>query len=365
MIRLLLAFVALSLSGFAQITADTLLDRIARRIKIRGDNRFDILLLSGGGEYGAYGVGFLRGWKSRTVDPMPEFDMVTGISTGALIAPYAFAGDAKSLFEISAEYTERASDIKPSFELLFFLKRDGGLLNRTRLENTIRRNYNEELVSRLESGFKQSRILLMGTTNLRTGMGTIWNVEDELKQGRSDLPLFQKILLASTAVPGAFAPVKLKGDLHIDGGVASNTLLGLDHADLRQLAQLLQRKPGQEPIRIHLWVIVNRPVYPSVEAGNYRNVMAVRDRAERLLFGLKEIMTLTRYWEIAQAVNSTALGIEMAVHYTAVPQDMAIKVALKKIVDPSLMKKLHQYGYERARGELRWDDLPLSPYQRP
>ncbi len=353
----------LSTNVSAQIETDGLLDRIARRVEIRGDRTFDILVLSGGGEYGAYGTGFLRGWKSRPADPMPNFDMVTGISTGALIAPYAFPGDAASLDEISAEYSEHATDAKPTFEYLFFLKRDGSLLSRKNLQKAVERKYGEALVSRLQPGFEEGRILLMGTTNLRSGIGTIWSVEDELKRNNDGAAFFQKILLASTAIPGAFAPVELNGEPHADGGVVSNTLLGLDLADFRTLAQRLPQIA--EPVRVRLWVIVNGPVYPMVETGDYRNVLAVEVRAERLLLGLKEPMTLTRYWELAEAVNAGVPGLKVEVRYTALPQDMGAKVTLKKIFDPLLMKKLDQFGYERALSDSPWDALPLSPYRRP
>ncbi|QOY85891.1 patatin-like phospholipase family protein [Paludibaculum fermentans] len=360
-----LSLIPFSHAALAQMPTGTLVDRIVRRIDIRGDRTFDILLLSGGGEYGAYGTGFLRGWQSRATDPMPKFDMVTGVSTGALISPFAFAGDEQSLAEISREYTENAASMKPSFEYLFFLKRDGGLLDRRNLENSIDRLYGESLAARARRGFDEGRILLVGTTNLRSGLGSIWNIEEELGRGPGGLGSFQKILLASAAIPGAFAPVEIKGDPHVDGGVASNTLLGLDLSDFQRLAERLRAGRTRGTVRIRLWVIVNKPLYPSVETSGYRGVGAVRDRGERLLFGLKELQTLTRYWELSEAVNSGVPGLSMEVRCTAVPQDMTAKVTINKIFDQAFMKKLDQFGFERARGRQQWDRLPLSPYQRP
>lgn len=361
--RLVALFLLFTIQGCAEISADRILDQLVKRAALRGDRTLDILLLSGGGEYGAYGTGFLRGWKSRTGQPMPRFDMVTGVSTGALIAPFAFAGDERSLAEISAEYTDNVSDIKPSFELLFFLKRDGGLLNRNNLEKAVARLYGESLVARAQPGFREGRTLLIGTTNLRTGLGAIWSAEDEWKRGSDGVSFFQRLLVASTAVPGAFAPVDIKGAPHVDGGVTSNTLLGLDLSDFRKLATRLRAAQITKPVRIRLWVISNKPTYPSPESGEYRSAFAVRDRADRLLFGLKEIQTVTRYWELAEAVNAGVPGLEMEVHYTAVPQDMAVKVTLKRIFDPAYMKKLDQYGFQRARGSDLWDRLPVSPYR--
>ncbi len=50
----------------------------------------ELLGISGGGENGAFGAGLLNGWTER--GDRPEFFLVTGISTGALSAPFAFPG---------------------------------------------------------------------------------------------------------------------------------------------------------------------------------------------------------------------------------------------------------------------------------
>src|SRR5512132_3517775 len=78
-------------------TIDSVVERLARRATTRGDATLDILVLSGGGQHGSYGAGFLRGWKSRSDAPMPTFDLATGVSTGALQAPFAFIGTPASL----------------------------------------------------------------------------------------------------------------------------------------------------------------------------------------------------------------------------------------------------------------------------
>lgn len=67
-----------------EATITSLIDSLAHRCIVRGDRTLDLLLLSGGGQHGAYGIGFLRGWQTRTDAPMPRFDLVTGVSTGAL-----------------------------------------------------------------------------------------------------------------------------------------------------------------------------------------------------------------------------------------------------------------------------------------
>src|SRR6476661_6059234 len=87
---------------------DSVIERLVRRARARNDGTLDILLLSGGGQNGAFGVGFMRGWSERTENRMPRFDMVTGISTGALQAPYALLGTPAALDTVTALYRRAA-----------------------------------------------------------------------------------------------------------------------------------------------------------------------------------------------------------------------------------------------------------------
>lgn len=348
-------------AAMAEGWSPELLTRIVQRIQTRGDSRLDILVLSGGGEYGAYGAGFLRGWKSRRDDAMPTFDIVTGVSTGAILAPFAFAGTAKALEQIGTEYTSGAAGVKPKLDWLFFLKRSGGLLDRSKLEQAVAKTLDANLAAQLEQGFREKRILWTGTTNFNSGLGQVWDVEREMK-GAAGLARYQRIVVASTAIPGAFAPVQLDGSPHGDGGIVSNTLLGADLSDFRRLAERLRSAGVKTPVQVNLWVVVNKPIFPAAEKLNEHSPEAVRDRGTRLLFGLKELMTLTRYWELAEAVTGTVPGLQMSFRYTGVPAELSTHVSLLRLVDPELMKRLDQAGYERARGKQPWDAMPLSPY---
>ena len=304
-------------------------------------------------------------YETRTSEPMPEFDAVTGVSTGGLIAPYAFVGTAKALDDISRLYTQSVNELKPRLDLLFLLKRTGGLLDRGKLEQTVTKVINSDLSAELREGFAKDRLLLTETTNLNSGLGHIWNIQQELTPGEAGLARYRSILIASTAIPGAFAPVMIDGDPHVDGGVASNTLLGADLADFQRLAAALRKSGVRRDVRIRLWVLVNKPVYPAVQKINHRSVEAVYNRGTRLLFSLKELMTLTRYWELSQAVTTGVPGLTMEMRFIGVPQELTGEVSLSRMVDPALMRRLDQCGFERARGNSRWDTLPVSAYARP
>ncbi len=93
-----------ALTAAHRALVDSVTSRLARRAKTRGDGTLDILLLSGGGQNGAYGAGFLRGWRTRPDQPMPEFDLITGVSTGALQSTFALLGTGAELDTLSTLY---------------------------------------------------------------------------------------------------------------------------------------------------------------------------------------------------------------------------------------------------------------------
>src|SRR5690349_13988088 len=134
------ATIAASSPGLAvayRATMDSVIERLVRRAASSGDHTLDILLLSGGGQNGAYGAGFLRGWKTRSDAPMPQFDVVTGVSTGALQAPFAFLGNSTALDTLSALYLRAADRIAPTIDWFFWLRRTGGLVKTDRYRATI------------------------------------------------------------------------------------------------------------------------------------------------------------------------------------------------------------------------------------
>jgi hypothetical protein len=137
----------------------------------------DMLILSGGGDYGAFGAGVLKGWGQVSGDmARPEFDVVTGVSTGALIAPLAFVG--------SEDAYERAFQVfqnpKPQWfrdrGLFAILIEKASLTDNTGLRQDMETTIDEAMIREIASGHEQSRVLLIGTTNIDMGMLTMWDV---------------------------------------------------------------------------------------------------------------------------------------------------------------------------------------------
>ena len=174
-------------------TIDRVLDGLARRAVARGDRTLDLLLLSGGGQHGAYGAGFLRGWRSRENAPMPRFDLVTGVSTGALQAPFALLGTEGALDALVALYRNAAEQFAPTLDWFFWLRRTGGVLNVSRYERTIETAYDQRLVDLLREEFRAGRQLAVGTTDLDLGVGRVWDLSHELAPTPDAVTRFQRV----------------------------------------------------------------------------------------------------------------------------------------------------------------------------
>src|SRR6187551_3843657 len=104
---------AIAAARAEDVTRDSVLVRLVRRAVVRGDRTLDVLMLSGGGQNGAFGAGFLRGWQSRADARFPAFDLVTGISTGALQAPFALVGTKAAIDTLGELYREAQDRVAP------------------------------------------------------------------------------------------------------------------------------------------------------------------------------------------------------------------------------------------------------------
>ena len=187
----------------------------------------NFLAISGGGDDGAFGAGLLVGWTASGT--RPEFKGVTGVSTGALIAPFAFLGP-----EEDAALREVYTMIGPQNILkprgLLAALTDDGLADNSPLFELISRHINAEFLARIAREYQdKGRLLLVGTTDLDARRPVIWNM-GEIAMAAQDNPkaldLFRKIMLASAAIPGAFPPVMIDvevngkpyQEMHVDGG---------------------------------------------------------------------------------------------------------------------------------------------------
>ena len=192
--------------------------------------RFTMLALSGGGANGAYGAGFLTGWSDSGA--RPDFTVVTGVSVGALIAPFAFIGPERDA-ELVAMFTGGEAEGLlefDGFEALF----GSNAFSRRPLERLVEIHVDKDLLDDVATEYRKGRLLLVATTDVDSQRTAIWNmgaIAASPAPGAGEL--FRTVLLASAAVPGVFPPERIRveadgrvfSELHVDGGVTSNLLM--------------------------------------------------------------------------------------------------------------------------------------------
>lgn len=191
----------------------------------------EVLVLTGGGMYGAYSAGVLKGWTSS--GSRPSFDVVTGVSTGALVSVYAFLGPEWDGRLEQAYTTIRANDVYIRRYLVTAVLRDA-LADSTPLKRRIEREITPELLELVGAAHREGRRLYVGTTNLDSKEFVVWDMGAIAAGPNPDkLRLFREVILASCSVPGLLPPVpidveiegKKHTELHVDGGVTASAFL--------------------------------------------------------------------------------------------------------------------------------------------
>ena len=325
----------------------------------------NFLALSGGGDNGAFGAGVMVGWTAS--GQRPQFNVVTGISAGALIAPFAFLGPDydPALREVFTGQT--ASDIlilprlvMGGFQLLF----GEALADTSPLTRLINRHANEAMLEAIAAEYARGRLLLIGTTNLDLQRPVVWNIGAIAASGHSEaLGLFRRILLASASIPGAFPPVlvnveadgRLFQEMHVDGGAATQVFLYPPSLNLRREARgnAIERQRTA-------YVIRNGRV--DVEAGiTTRGILSITRRSASTLLHFAGIGDIGRIYLTTQRD-----GVAFRLAY--IGRDFQAERA--EPFDPNFMQALFDYGYEKARPGYPWWTTPpavgsVSPHEPP
>jgi hypothetical protein len=186
-----------------------------------------VLALSGGSDKGAYDAGLLNGWTKR--GDRPSFDIVTGVSTGALIAPFAFLGPEEDA-TLTAIYTGISGRDVYKQRVLRGVLGGESLLDSAPLADLIARYATPALIERVAAEHRRGRRLLVMTANLDAQRGVIWDMGAIASSGSPRrLGLFRQVLLASASIPAAFPPVRIEvtangrifEEMHVDGGTVA------------------------------------------------------------------------------------------------------------------------------------------------
>jgi hypothetical protein len=238
------------------------------RVRYAGivDREHNFLAISGGGQNGAFGAGLLYGWSESGT--RPEFTMVTGISTGGLIAPFAFLGPEydETLKEIYTSYT--TSDLLAERSLLNIIRNDAAA-DSAPLRARIAEHVDEAMMKAIAVEHGKGRALFIGTTNLDAARPVMWNIGRIASANTAEaLELIRDVMLASASIPGAFPPVSFDveangqqyEELHVDGGMTSQVFLYPLGIDFRRIEERLNAQGTP-----NLFVIRNASLYPDWE----------------------------------------------------------------------------------------------------
>jgi predicted acylesterase/phospholipase RssA len=340
-------------------TRDSVVARLVRRAVARGDGTLDVLMLSGGGQNGAFGAGFLRGWRSRADAAMPAFDLITGISTGALQAPYALLGTEAAIDTLTVLYRDAPDRVAPTIDWWFWLRRTGGLVNTKRYDRALEQSINGKFRDDLRGAFAADRQIVFSTTDYDLGVGRTWSLTDVIDTTAASLVRSRQLLKAATSIPGIFPPVVIDGHVHGDGGVITNVLPLLTLADYERLAAGLQAR-GLRNVTLRLYVVMNlwSHAEPMIISPSSRK--QISSRTNFMLFYAHQPQTLELLDALARAVSGSVPGLKMEFRVATIPSSEALVPGAAKLFDRGFISRLDSLGFAKARSATPWDAVPTA-----
>jgi hypothetical protein len=308
------------------------------------------LAISGGGSDGAFGAGLLNGWTAAGT--RPEFTIVTGISTGALIAPFAFLGPAYDA-ELRDLYTQYSTkDLLRKRNWIEILGRES-IADTAPLRAKIAEYITPEVIAGIAAEDRQGRQLFIGTVNLDQARPVVWNITEIAASGQPGAPeLIRDIMLASASIPGAFPPVHIAvegtddrryEEMHVDGGTATQVFLYPLGLDWKRVLRKL-KVPGTPKV----YVVRNSKIMLDPKAVPRR----LQEIAERSISSLIRTQGIGDMYRMFLGAKRDGLDYNLAY----VPDDFAVKY--NEPFDPVYMSALYDLGYRLAKEGYPWSKAP-------
>jgi hypothetical protein len=385
----------------ASPVASLLDDVIAEKRKNNpgGQVVISILALSGGGKYGAFGAGFLNGWSKAESDgqfvPLlrEEIDVVTGISTGALLSIFATAGNLspeqagsatlRAQADRDAQLAYQASDaaLFKKKGLLSALTSNGLVDPRGLLDVRVRESVTtyRDVIAKLPSDHK----VLIGAANLTNGKFYVADMREVAQKGAVADPCYAEWLLASAAVPASFPPRFIDGHGYVDGGVTFGAFLGNDVQRVVRRTTSAGDPLASADVKINLIALFNNPITPNSPAKNPAAAVAC-DRSTLADAAAKcpalkndlltvatrsagDIMTAQIYrdslYRLQRELEAAGvLGVSKFIY--AAPERIAAKGCVATSgdnFDRGYMDCLFQLGFETAQNPALWQNFDSVP----
>jgi predicted patatin/cPLA2 family phospholipase len=303
------------------------------------------LAVSGGGDNGAFAAGLMNGWTA--LGTRPEFKMVTGVSTGALVAPFAYLGPDydDALRDVYTTMTpDKVFRVRGLTAALF----DDAMADTAPLAQVIETYADQKMFDAIAREYRKGRLLLIGTTHLDAQRPVIWNIGAIAASGHpGGLELFRKILRASAAIPGLFQPVLF--DVEVDGRKYQEM-----HVDGGAIAQLFLYPPslnvGAAEFRRerHAYIIRNARLDPDYAASERRTI-SIAGRAINTMLAASGQNDVLRTYFVSQRD-----GVDYNLAY--IGADFSAPKAGE--FDQTYMRALYAYGFQEGKDGRAWHKLP-------
>lgn len=309
----------------------------------------NVLAISGGADDGAFGAGLLYGWGQAGT--RPQFDVVTGVSAGALIAPFAFVG---------AEYDRQLSEIFTRYDsgeiyqanILAGILGGPGLALNDPLKSLIATYVDAKILGRIAEERAKGRMLLIGTTNIDSQRPVYWDIGRIAMSGHPRaVELTRDILLASAAIPGVFPPVRIRvkadgrdyDELHVDGGATREVFYTPGNFTFKELDALIGRK-----IARRLYVIRNGKLDPEWEA----------TAETALALGARSMSTVLKNQTIGDLIRMHSKARAEGIDYNLAYIPSTFKAPRPGPFDLRYMQALYGVGLQLGKEGYKWSKAP-------
>lgn len=311
-----------------------------KRNRLGAMSRVQFLAISGGGQHGAFGAGLLCGMTAAGT--RPEYEVVTGISTGALIAPFAFLGpkyDDTLKLVYTTTSTRDVVDTHMPGRLLF----GDGLFGSKPLRQLIARHITADFLEAVAAQYDRGRLLLIGTTHLDAERPVTWNMGAIAKLGTPEaLELFHDVMLASASIPGGMPPVMIDiahqnhiyDEMHVDGGTTGQVIFYPLSLNLEDLGDEMGIRLEQD-----LYVIRNAFVDPKFQSIK-QNTIPIVTRSISTLIKTQGHANMYQLFLASQRDD-----VNMFARY--IPQDFDLEP--DEFFDEAFMNALFEVGYDLAK----------------
>jgi predicted acylesterase/phospholipase RssA len=314
------------------------------RNALEPDNN-NYLAISGGGDDGAFGAGLLVGWSER--GNRPKFGVVTGISTGALSAPFVFLGSEYDA-QLTKVYTEtEADDVFTRRPLIIAALANDALADTAPLRAMIARFIDSRMISKIAAEYGKGRLLLVATTNLDQSRAVIWNI-GAIAQSNDPRArdLIIDVLMASASIPGAFPPVMLNisingqsfEEMHVDGGTIAQAFLYPPSVRIKR----------REDRDHHAYIIRNGRLFRPEGSVQRRTV----NIAGQSIATMTAASGLNDTFRIFLTTNRDGVSFNLA--YI----DDDFRIPYRGPFDKGYMRQLYAHGYRLGRAGYNWHKTP-------